>query len=374
MFKYFVIVISTWLLATTSWSCQVPVFRYALERWDSAQFRLLVMHRELIAPEVQKTLLETQSQLGGESPKTNLSLETVDVSKLTEQTRWSLPDLSIMKSDPYMALIEPTKDQLVHSGPYTADAMSDVLDSPARRAWVKQITSGASVVWLVVPASDDDGSASQLLKSTLLKAEQEITIPEGVLTPDEVHEATGDIDLEDVLRSPIPLKISFPVLQVDRSDPKEAAFISMLTHGLSDEAKLETLIIPLFGRGRMLQPLPASMLTEDRILAGCRYLCGACSCQVKDQNPGRDLVITEDWDQHLQSGLVVVEKSLPPLEGVGDLADAAIKSEPSTNDVSSPVSQIEQSADTPMNATLITVVGIMALLGLGTVFVMKKKS
>ncbi|MGB0776225.1 MAG: hypothetical protein ACPGUY_10295, partial [Akkermansiaceae bacterium] len=131
----------------------------------------------------------------------------------------------------------------------------------------------------------------------------------------------GEIDLEDVLRSRIPLKISFEVMTLDTSDPREAAFAAMLRQGTPKEMLDETLVVPLFGRGRMLQPLPASRMNNELILAGCRYLCGACSCQVKDQNPGRDIVIQEDWSKHLQDGLVVIEKALPPLEGVGEITD-----------------------------------------------------
>ncbi|MFC4990811.1 hypothetical protein [Rubritalea tangerina] len=71
------------------------------------------------------------------------------------------------------------------------------------------------------------------------------------------------------------------------------------------------MLVPIFGRGRFLAPLPADKVSYDTLLNGCQYLCGACSCQVKEQNPGADLLIQEDWAKYLTAGLAVVDKELP---------------------------------------------------------------
>jgi len=51
----------------------------------------------------------------------------------------------------------------------------------------------------------------------------------------------------------------------------------------------------------------------------CHYICGACSCEWKQGNPGADLLMTADWDGALEGSWVVVDKILPPLAGVGEL-------------------------------------------------------
>ena len=59
---------------------------------------------------------------------------------------------------------------------------------------------------------------------------------------------------------------------------------------LSSEAGLEKtkapLVFPIFGRGRVLGGLEVK---AKEIEEAARFLCGACSCQVKELNPGVDL-------------------------------------------------------------------------------------
>ena len=84
----------------------------------------------------------------------------------------------------------------------------------------------------------------------------------------------------------------------------------------------EPIAVAFFGRGRVLPPLVAGGITAENILGDCSYLCGACSCQVKRENPGIDALFTADWDAALGGGTVVVDKILPPLTGAGDIVAA----------------------------------------------------
>ena len=59
---------------------------------------------------------------------------------------------------------------------------------------------------------------------------EKIEIPEGVVGPGELDRvASGEVDVEDVLRSTIPLKISFDVIRIDSNDPNEKIFSRLLT-------------------------------------------------------------------------------------------------------------------------------------------------
>jgi hypothetical protein len=55
----------------------------------------------------------------------------------------------------------------------------------------------------------------------------------------------------------------------------------------------------VFGRGRSLQALRAADVDDDTVAEVCRFLCGACSCQVKELNPGFDLLLAVNWDERL---------------------------------------------------------------------------
>ena len=65
-------------------ACQVPVFRNALERWQADVFRLQVAHREALPADFLALLKTTNGELTGSNPVANLSIETLDVSKLSE--------------------------------------------------------------------------------------------------------------------------------------------------------------------------------------------------------------------------------------------------------------------------------------------------
>jgi hypothetical protein len=43
-------------------------------------------------------------------------------------------------------------------------------------------------------------------------------------------------------------------------------------------------------------------LEPQVIEQAAKFLCGACSCLVKEQNPGFDLLLTSDWDSIFAAG------------------------------------------------------------------------
>ena len=98
-------------------------------------------------------------------------------------------------------------------------------------------------------------------------------------------------------RRSLALLLQFSVLEIDPSDPKEQFLIRLLT-AIQPEAAAagEPLIAPVFGRGRALEVVPAGQLNAELMEDLTVYLCGACSCQVKEQNPGFDLLLWSNWN------------------------------------------------------------------------------
>ncbi len=124
--------------------------------------------------------------------------------------------------------------------------------------------------------------------------EEELELPadplEG-LTPEQAAVAARFADQ---------LRIAFSVLELGRDDPGEEAFWSMLTRiDPAAAPEREPVFIPVFGRGRALLALPASEASEDAIAEICGFLTGPCSCQVKDSNPGVDILSPVHWDAAL---------------------------------------------------------------------------
>ena len=307
------------------------MFRYALERWSADKYELAVFSNGQLTKS-QQLLID------GVGEDVNLEVAVLDIGKMTESDHARYGDVNVPERTIVGHLYYPwsvgrgnpslnTEDPL-WKGNLTKESLNRILNSPVRKAILEKIISGESAVWVLLETGDEakDKDAETKLWKYLNEVSKLIEIPDGVVGPGELDRvATGEVDVEDVLRSTIPLKISFDVIRINRNDPEEKIFLKMLTSfvpQLLDQSPDDPLIFPIFGRGRTLEGLPSSIMSQRLMMEACSYLCGACSCEVKRENPGIDLVMNTDWKKFLVGSEVIVDKVLPPLEGVGDLVGA----------------------------------------------------
>ena len=83
----------------------------------------------------------------------------------------------------------------------------------------------------------------------------------------------------------------------------------------------QPIAIPIFGRGRVLEGMIGRDITLEHTLGASSYLCSACSCQVKEENPGLDMLMAVKWADHMLGNLIIEERALPPLEGIAEIMD-----------------------------------------------------
>ncbi len=291
-------------------ACQVPVFRYALERWLASDYRLQVLH------------LQPFEKLS--VPKhVNIKVEYYRADQLTEAQQWSINGLDKINFYPSHILSAPHLDHPVLIEKTTPENWHALIDSPVRTAIKEKLLSGESAVFVQILSGDKqrDARVHQLLETALAKAQKSIKLPDGVINPDEIAEAQskGEVNFDDVLRSKVPLKISFAIVTLDPNEPAEQGFYKILLQGRDlSQFPDASFIAPIFGRGRCLNLIPVSKISEDIIISQCQYLCGACACSVKSENPGFDLLFNADWDAHLVDSTIILDKSLPDLTGTGD--------------------------------------------------------
>ncbi|MDG2399822.1 MAG: hypothetical protein P8M04_04555 [Akkermansiaceae bacterium] len=343
------------LVTVSSLACQVPVFRYALERWQPDSFRLQLIHRGEAPPE-----------LTIEPKHLNLEFESLSMDKLTPNERFAIVGLEKLTEYPAFLLHPPESwentEPLVFPG--TRSALESILDSPLRHRIKNNLLNGESTVWVLVEGTDQTANEAtfNLLNDTLQEAAKNIQIPQGVIQADQIGKVGEDINLDDVLRSSIPLKISFKIERIKRSDPAEQTYLRILTANRNSPPE-EPLVVPIFGRGRTPGPLPGSSITAETVTTACEYLCGACSCQVKSGNPGYDLLFKANWQEKLQSGLVVIDKSLPTV--LPSLNDESLPDRESPEERSSLKSYVVNFPNTLLLA-------IPMILLIGTIFLLKK--
>jgi hypothetical protein len=98
---------------------------------------------------------------------------------------------------------------------------------------------------------------------------------------------------------PEPPKIELGFCQLDRKAEEERWLVESLLAmepDLKDEEFADqAMVFCVFGRGRALPPFIGKGINRDNLLNCVDFITGACSCMVKDQNPGMDLLFTKDW-------------------------------------------------------------------------------
>jgi hypothetical protein len=318
-------------------ACQVPVFRYALERWRPDPYQLVIVHEgNLTSGQKSKLVHLEESLVGSNGPIVNLRFETIDLTKEKDQLeRWQKIHME-RNASVTMHLFYPFQGfepgaLPIWNGTFTKKNIDAILNSPFRRELVKSILAGNSAVWLFLESGnkEEDDKLFNQLENHARVAEKEIAIPKGVIQQsalDDPDLLLGPGDEENILESSVPLKIAFSIHRLSRKNPEETVLRAMLLNLeedlLDEEFADKPMLFSVFGKGRVLPPLIGAGINEENALGDCGYLCGPCSCQVKNQNPGTDLLVKADWWTALEGSSVIVEKELPPLTGVDDLIAA----------------------------------------------------
>jgi hypothetical protein len=178
--------------------------------------------------------------------------------------------------------------------------------SPKRKQLAESLINGDSVVWIFVPSGD---SAKDVQAKALIQKQLELSLQTVSKMPFFIQQGSKQKRLT----------YGFPILTISRKDPEERFFLDMLLSSESDlrEYKDEPMVFPVFGRGRLLGCLFGEYITEEKIRGVIAYLAGYCSCEVKAQNPGVDLLISALWDRVVMGELYSDDSEpLPELTGV----------------------------------------------------------
>ena len=315
----------------------MPVFRYALERWHTDKYHAVVVHQAPLTEDQQKAVqLLEQAVSPVFDTGANLMLHELDLaSNLPLDPRWQSEFSTFKPDDPArIALYYPISTRIrepLWTGDLTIKNAKGIIDSPLRQKIRDELLTGTSNVWLLLQGGDEsvDRKAEERLQKFLEQASRETKLPDGIIPLEKAHQLRsgpdeGPIDMDDVLRSSVPLKIHFSTIAVSRNDPAEEIFISMLLNHSQRMRSItsQPIAIPIFGRGRVLEGMIGEDITLDHTLGASTYLCAACSCQVKEENPGLDMLMAVKWEDHMLGSLIIEDRVLPPLEGIAEMIKA----------------------------------------------------
>lgn len=262
-------------------TCNIPVFRYALEHWAPASYDVVAFHRGPIADEGRAALAALR-QSGA-----NLEIDRIDVEEPMAPRRKAILEKAKL-APPFLVALYPGTEQIAWAGPLEEKAARSLVESPGRTEVSRRLLEGDSAVWVFLDSGDSakDDSARARLEGELRRLEQSLSLP--------AHSAD-----DPPLLSEISLRISFSVYRMSRKDPKEAAFVQTLLN--SDTGLGGPVAVPIYGRGRALWALGDRGINAEMITEAGTFLTGACSCEAKELNPGVDLLFSTDWDSALSA-------------------------------------------------------------------------
>jgi hypothetical protein len=290
MRRYAILLTLVLLAPLAAWACTIPVFRYALERWELSTYDVIVFHEQALPQDVDALL----SQLDTGKIKANVKVTRVPIGQPMPpafQKLWQRQDAK--KSLPWLVVRlqdVPATQADAWAGPLTAPALRQLLDSPARQKVVEHLGRGSSAIFVLLQSGNDeaDKAAAKLLDDELTQAAKRVQLPE--------QDPNGP-----QLLTAIPLRVEFTTLTLDRRAAAEQGLVSLLLSTDDEVAKAKgPIVLPIFGRGRVLCSLFGDDLRPEALRSVVQFLCGKCSCDVKELNPGTDLLMTADWPAVLE--------------------------------------------------------------------------
>jgi len=319
--KLILVATALWLGVSGVLACSVPVFRYALERWRSDNYVIVIFHHGAL-DDANRKLLAAMAPDPLVSPQVaNIELKTVDLDNNPEKgvkgfwKKIQATTKADARKGPWMMVFYPKttgNPNPVWSGRLTKQNAGLVIDSPKRRELARRLLKGDSTVWLLLESGDKakDAAAAKMLNERIAVLEKKLKLPD--IKPEDI--AAGLLNIEESQ-----LKLKFSALRVSRKEAAEDVFIKMLLASEDDLKDLkEPMVFPVYGRGRFMPALVGKGINNDTLTEVAQFLTGPCSCQIKRQNPGTDLLAAVNWESLIQPQ-INVDRELPPLTGIASV-------------------------------------------------------
>ncbi len=300
-------------------ACSIPVFRYSLQFWEPDPYEAIVFHRGALSAEDEAAVaaLEARALSDAGEGAANVAVRRVDLTSEGDVAEVvSVYEKHGAGETPVVVLRFPprfrTDETLAVAKPGEL-AEAGWFDSPARQTIAERLAAGESAVWVLLESgnTEKDDAAHARLEDRLKHLTLTLKLPEQLAEDDDLREEGLAVDA--------PLRLAFSTLRVSRKDPAEAILVRTLLHSEDDLLEFEEpMAFAVFGRGRVLPGLIGAGINSDTIDDAAAFVTGPCSCQVKEENPGVDLLTGVDWKTLLARASLASDPSIKgtPLERI----------------------------------------------------------
>lgn len=278
-------------------ACDTPVYRYAMYRWLPAPYEVYYFHEQGLDDEAERVKVAVRSIGEDRDAPANIVFVPVDLSKDAElvgvppdvKRVWRMQSQATVPS----YLISSPRGDHLFTGQLSRQDVAKLCDSPKRQEVARMLEAGKAGVFILVTGVDSDATAA---------AEQAIRgLSEDI--------AAGKVALYSApaLRPGAESEADRPATEiglvtVNRDDEVEKWLLECLRRADRDLLDVaEPMAFMVYGRGRALPPCVGRGIHRDNLIQDVEFITGACSCTVKEQNPGLDLLVRFDWDAAAES-------------------------------------------------------------------------
>ena len=259
MKSQFGIIIILLLFYHQAYSCPTKVSEWTLLNFIPLSYQLLYFTN--VEPE--PSIVQKHEKIEPVIEKANIQFHAINISRLKSEHERAVFAWISGKNLPVYALYY--QNRLFAQFNDLTD-ITRLIESPLRTSIANELKSGKLCVLLYLKCGDvaQDQPVANALEETLSKS-----------------------ILKDII----------PVIHLSRDNPDEHRFIQLL---LKVEPDLEILPQPMlfgiFGRFRVLEPLVGKGITQENINYLIQFLSADCSCLIKDQMPGIDMLYLNQWE------------------------------------------------------------------------------
>jgi hypothetical protein len=227
-----------------SLACTTKVSEWVLLNSDPNQYTLVYLHKNT---ETEKTKIQNAA-LSGQVSAANVKFKSV---------------VSEDADHPFYALYYGNRLFSRFDDP---GQLKDLISSPLRNKIAAELMAGKLCVMVYLQS----GNPEKDLKGLMTIRESVAESPFGAI---------------------------IPVVELSRNDQTEKHFVSMLLNVESDLKNIkEPMVFGVFGRFKALEPLLAGGITKENINLMIDFLTADCSCLIKDDLPGTDILYVNKWD------------------------------------------------------------------------------
>ncbi len=239
--KFFTIVI---LAAIISLACTTRVSEWVLLNALPNQYTLVYFHNAPLSESVK-----WQNQAVSERiDAANIQFKTVNRQEIDE---------------PYYGLYYEGR---LFSSYKTLDDLNGLTGSPLRKKVASELMAGKLCVMLYLKTDNKEKDEKGL---------------------NALHSAIGSSPFGNIIE----------VVELSRNSKEEHHFASLLLNVEDDLKDIpEPMVFGIFGRFKALEPLLGKGITEENIKLMIDYFTAECSCLIKDDLPGTDILFTNQWE------------------------------------------------------------------------------